>query len=187
MAPVRVMRPRVSYTDLQQAPDDGRRYELYDGEVLVVPAPVPRHQLAAQNVEDRLRSYQGSHGGLVFISPIDIVFSEFDVVQPDVVFFGHARSHLVEPDRAIRDAPDLAVEVLSPSTTATDRGKKMQMLARYGVAEYWLVDSRLRTLEIYRLAGEAYILEQVASDGDTARSLILPGLTFPAREIFGDW
>ncbi len=187
MTPVRVVRPRVSYTDLQQAPEDGRRYELYDGEAFVVPAPIPRHQLAVQNLEDRFRTYQRSYGGLVLISPIDIVFSEFDVVQPDVVFFSRDRSHLVDPDRAIRDAPDLAVEVLSPSTAATDRGKKMQMLARYGVPEYWLVDALARTVEIYRLSAEAYVLEQITSEGDIARSAILPNLSFPAREIFGDW
>ena len=187
MTPVRVVRPRVSYTDLQQAPEDGRRYELYDGEAFVVPAPIPRHQLAVQNLEALLRLYRQSHGGLVLASPIDIVFSEFDVVQPDVVFFSRDRAHLVDPDRPIRDAPDLAVEVLSPSTAATDRGKKMQMLARYGVREYWLVDPRARTLEIHRLSAETYVLEQIASEGDIARSSILPDLSFPAREIFGDW
>ena len=187
MTPVSVVRPRVSYADLQQAPEDGRRYELYDGEVFVVPSPMPRHQLAVQNLEVRLLSYQHSHGGLVLVSPLDLVFSEFDVVQPDVVFFSRDRAHLVDPDRPIRDAPDLAVEVLSPSTAATDRGKKMQMLARYGVLEYWLSDPVARTLEIYRLFAEAYALEQIASDGDIARSAILPDLLFPAREIFGDW
>ena len=187
MTPVRVVRPRVSYADLQQAPEDGRRYELYDGEVFVVPAPIPRHQLAVQNLVDRFRSYQQLYGGLVLASPIDIVFSEFDVVQPDVVFFSRERARLVDPDRAIRDAPDLAVEVLSPSTAATDRGKKMQMLARYGVLEYWLVDPLARTLEIYTLSADAYALERIVSEGDLARSRILSALSFPAREIFGDW
>src|SRR5712691_4465344 len=127
MTPVGVVRPRVSYADLQQTPEDGRRYELYDGEIFVVPAPIPRHQRVVQNLELRLLSYVQSRGGLVLTSPIDIVFSEFDVVQPDIVFFSRDRAQLVDPDRAIRDAPDLAVEVLSPSTAATDRGKKMQM------------------------------------------------------------
>jgi Uma2 family endonuclease len=177
----------VSYADLQQAPEDGRRYELYNGEVFVVPAPIPRHQRVVQNLEVRLLSYVQSRGGLVLASPIDIVFSEFDVVQPDIVFFCRDRVQLVDPDRAIRDAPDLGVEVLSPSTAATDRGKKMQMLARYGVPEYWLVDPLARTLEIYRLSADAYALEQIASEDDIARSQIIPDLSFPAREIFGYW
>ena len=187
MAPVRVVRPRVSYTDLQQTPDDGRRYELYDGEVLVVPAPVPRHQLAAQNIVARLRVYRATHGGLVLESPIDIVFSEFDVVQPDIVFFARARAHLVKPDEAIRHPPDLAIEVLSPSTAATDRGKKMQMLAGYGVPEYWLVEPRAKTIEMYAVSDACYVLAQMASSGTIAGAQTLPELSFPTHEIFGDW
>jgi Uma2 family endonuclease len=94
---------------------------------------------------------------------------------------------LVTPDAPIRDTPDVAVEVLSPSTAATDRGKKKQMLARYGMPEYWLIDPRAKTVEICRLADVAYVLEQVASAGDVAHSRTLPGLSFAVDEIFGDW
>ena len=83
MPSVKLERPRVSFADLQQAPEDGRRYELYDGEVFVVPAPIPLHQIAVQRFAELLRVYSRSHGGLVFLSPIDIVFSEFDVVEPE--------------------------------------------------------------------------------------------------------
>ena len=185
MALVKVVRPQVAYTDLQQAPEDGRRYELYDGEVFVVPAPVPRHQRVAQNVYDLLRVYEPAHGGMVFMAPTDIVFSEFEVVQPDVVFIKQSRLPLIDLSQPIRMAPDLAVEVLSPSTAITDRGKKMQMLARYGVQEYWLVDPAPRTAEIYRLdEGNAYLLLQVAVESDEIRSLVLQDLLFPARLLF---
>jgi Uma2 family endonuclease len=187
MAPVKAIRPRVAYADLERMPEDGRRYELYDGEVFVVPSPMPRHQVATHKIGDLFVAYVRSHGGIVLISPIDIVFSEFDVVQPDVVFFSRARAHLVTPDAPIRDTPDVAVEVLSPSTAATDRGKKKQMLARYGMPEYWLVDPRAKTVEICRLADGAYVLEQIASAGDVAHSRTLPGLSFAVDEIFGDW
>ena len=86
MAPVETDR-KTTYTDLQGWPEDGRRYELYDGEVYVVPAPFPRHQIAMLELQDRLRDYAQERGGLVLVSPIDIVFSQYDVVQPDVVFF----------------------------------------------------------------------------------------------------
>jgi Uma2 family endonuclease len=175
---VKVERPRVSYADLQRAPEDGRRYELYDGEVFVVPAPLPAHQLAVHRLADLLKTYRQTHGGLVFLSPIDIVFSEFDVVQPDVVFFKSGREHLVDLWEPIRSVPDLAAEVLSPSTAATDRGKKMQLLARYGVPEYWLVDPRAQTIDVYWLAGEAYVLAQSVSEGDVVQSTILPEFSF---------
>jgi Uma2 family endonuclease len=96
MAPVKLVRPRVSYADLQRAPEDGRRYELYDGEVFVVPAPIPLHQLVAHRFANLLQGYQGARGGLVFLAPIDIVFSDVDVLQPDVVFFRGGREQLID-------------------------------------------------------------------------------------------
>ena len=180
MAPVRVVRPRVSYVDLQQSPEDGRRYELYDGDVFVVPAPIPLHQLVAHRFADELQTYGRQHGGLVFLSPIDIVFSEFDVAQPDAVFFVHGREHLIDLRKPIRVPPDLAVEVLSPSTAATDRGKKMQMYARYGVREYWLVDPDVKTIEVYWLAENAYALAQSASGSETAQSTVLQDFSVDA-------
>lgn len=184
MTPVRVERPRVSYSDLERAPEDGRRYELYDGEVFVVPSPRPIHQVVADNIVERLRVYQRGHGGRAISSPIDIVFSEYDVVQPDVVFFEAARASLVKPDEPIRVAPDIAIEVLSPSTMETDRGKKMQLLARYGVPEYWLVDPASQTVEIQWLNGSQYLLAHKAGLTDRIRSTILPNLELTATEVF---
>ena len=133
MARVKIVQPRVSFADLERAPEDGRRYELYDGEVFVVPAPLPRHQVVQHLIADMLRDYAAERGGFAVPSPIDIVFSDYDVLQPDVVFFSADRRHLVDLDRVIRHPPDLCVEVISPSTQETDRGRKMQMFARFGV------------------------------------------------------
>ena len=133
MARVKIVQPRVSYADLERAPEDGRRYELYDGEVFVVPAPLSRHQLTQHQIAAAFYAYAAERGGFVVDSPIDIVFSDYDVLQPDVVFFTHDRRHLVNLDAPIRHPPDVCVEVLSPSTEAADRGRKMQMFARYGV------------------------------------------------------
>ena len=151
MARVKIVQPRISFADLERAPEDGRRYELYDGEVFVVPAPLPRHQVVQHLIADMLRDYAANRGGFAVPSPIDIVFSDYDVLQPDVVFFSADRRHLVDLDRVIRHPPDLCVEVISPSTQETDRGRKMQMFARYGVPEYWIVDPRARRIEVYRL------------------------------------
>jgi len=100
--------PRVTFAELQEWPDDGRRYELYDGEVLVVPSPFPRHQRVAINIEEILREYEHATGGLMFHAPLDIVLSEHNVVQPDVVFFRKERRHVVDMMAATRAAPDLA-------------------------------------------------------------------------------
>jgi len=184
MSSVKVVRPRVTYTDLQHAPEDGRRYELYDGDVFVVPAPIPLHQIAVLRFAELLRDYARVHGGLVFLSPIDIVFSEFNVVQPDIVFFKHGREALIDLHQPIRVEPDLAVEVLSPSTERTDRGKKMQLFVRYCVREYWLVEPDWQQVEVYSLSGDGYAVAQIAEAGETVRSSILPGFAFTVRALF---
>ena len=132
--------PRVSFAELQQWPDDGRRYELYDGEVIVVPSPLARHQRVTLHVVDILVEYERATGGLAFGHPLDILFSEYDVLQPDAVFFRRERRHLVNMMESGQVAPDLAVEVLSRKTARRDRGRKMDTFARFGVVEYWIVD-----------------------------------------------
>ena len=184
MSAVKAVHPRVSYADLERMPEDGRRYELYDGEVFVVPAPLARHQVTQQNIVQLLDAYAKQTGGFVVDSPIDIVFSDYDVLQPDVVFFSAARRHLVDLDRVIRDAPDLCVEVLSPPTAATDRDKKMQMFARYGVNEYWIVDPPSRTIEIYERVGSDYELRTTASGDAVITSSTLVGCSFRAGSTF---
>jgi Uma2 family endonuclease len=181
---MRAVDSRVSFAELQQWPDDGRRYELYDGEVIVVPSPFPRHQRVAWNIGDVLKSYERTHGGYMFGVPIDIVLSEYDVLQPDVVYFREARRHLIAMMEATRAAPDLAVEVLSRSTERRDRGRKLQMLARYGVPEYWLVDPVGNTLEIYTNRSGSLELTAMFGDRDEVASPTLPDLRFPASRIF---
>jgi Uma2 family endonuclease len=184
MAPMRAVDSRVSFAELQQWPDDGRRYELYDGEVIVVPSPFPRHQRVAMHVGYVISDYERVNGGFVFAVPIDIVLSEYDVLQPDVVYFREARRHVIDMMEATRAAPDLAVEVLSRSTERRDRGRKLQMLARYGVPEYWIVDPVRNTLEIYTNRGGSLDLTAVFGERDEVESSTLQGLRFPAARIF---
>ena len=184
MPAVKVGGPRVSFAELQQLPDDGRRYELYAGVRSVVPAPVPRHQIVVDNLRTVLRGYSARHGGIGLASPIDIVFSQYDVIQPDVVFFVEPRRHLVNLDAAIRHRPDLVIEVLSPTTRDNDRGRKMQMFARYGVPEYWIADPAASCLEVHVLSDGEYELRQVACDDDPVESACLTGLSFPASAAF---
>jgi Uma2 family endonuclease len=184
MPTMKAVRPRVSYTDLVQTPEDGRRYELYDGEVFVVPAPLPRHQVVQHLIASMLAAHCARTGGFSVPSPIDIVFSEYDVLQPDVAVFGAPRRHLIDLDAPIRHAPDLCVEVLSPSTQATDRGKKMQMYARYRVPEYWIVDPPAGTIELFHLGDGGYTLMTTASGDDEVTSAALPALRFRAGDVF---
>ena len=177
---------RVTFAELQQWPDDGQRYELYDGEVVVVPSPNLRHQRVAMHLVDVLTEYERATGGLVVVAPFDIVFSEHNVLQPDVVFFRPERRHLLHQWEASRAAPDLAVEVLSPSTEARDRGRKMEIQARFGVPEYWIVDPVGNTLELSVLRGSTYELASTAAEDADITSPTLPGLSCPAARVFAE-
>ena len=151
MASMPSVQARVGYTDLLNMQEDGRRYEIHGGELVVVPSPLPRHQMAVQTIFLLLHDYGRDTDGIALIAPLDIVFDEFDVVQPDVVFFRAERRHLVEPDAVTRHPPDIAVEVLSSTTAAIDRGRKRRMFARFGVPECWIVDPVRKQIEVHTL------------------------------------
>ena len=184
MAPMQDVQSRVGYTDLLAMPEDGRRYEIHGGELVVVPSPLLRHQVAAVRLVTLLNDYRRESGGLAVTAPFDVVFDEYDVVQPDVVFFRAERLHLLDPNSVARAAPDIVVEVLSPSTVSVDRGRKMRMFARYGVPEYWIADPVAGRIEVHVLGGGGYRQAQVATGGDTVRSVLLPDLAFEAGSIF---
>ena len=177
---------RVTYAEMLEWPDDGRRYELYDGELIVVPSPVLRHQRIALHVMDVLRDHEEAAGGAVVPAPFDIVFAPDNVVEPDVVYFKAERRHLLKPWSAADVPPDLAVAVLSPGTESRDRGRKMALLARFGVPEYWIVDPAGETMEIYVLGGAGYELRIAARRGDEVASPTLAGLSFPTARVFAD-
>lgn len=162
----------------------GFRYEIHGGELVVVPSPLPLHQLAVLAVVRILDGYAATRGGIVLAAPLDIVFDEFDVLQPDVLFFRAERAHLVEPAAVTRHAPDIVVEVLSPSTAAVDRGQKMRTFARYGVPECWIVDPIDRRIEVHTLEDDAYRQAQAAAGAETVQSALLPDLQFDAARAF---
>jgi Uma2 family endonuclease len=184
MAGMRAVDPRVSYAELARWPDDGRRYELYDGEAIVVPAPNYSHQRIILRVAEILRAYERNAGGGVVFAPFDIVLSQYDVLQPDVVYFGPAKRALQDPLDAAYVVPDLVVEVLSRSTERRDRGRKLELLGRYGLPEYWLVDPR-GALEIFTNGGGGLVRARVYESG-AAASPALAGLSFDVARLFQD-
>jgi Uma2 family endonuclease len=175
---------RVTYAELLTWPDDGRQWELYDGEVVLVPSPFPRHQRIAFNIARVLGDHADVSGGVMYHAPLDIVLSGYDVVQPDVLFFRKERRHLVKDWQVTQAAPDLAVEVLSESTESRDRGRKMALLARFGLPEYWLVDPAKNTLEIYLLRDGVFALAVAAGVSQHVDSPTLGGLSFSASRLF---
>jgi len=146
----------LTYRDYCELPDDGRRYEIHDGELSVTPAPNPRHQRLVGALYRALFGHVRSRGlGEVLLSPIDVILSDIAIVQPDVVYLERARAGAVS-SRGIEGAPTLAVEILSPWSVAIDRQRKRHLYARYRVPFYWMVDAEARTVEALALGPEGY-------------------------------
>lgn len=139
----------LTYDDYLQFPNDGRRYEILEGVLYMTPAPVPKHQKVSINLEFLLYAYVTAHDlGEVYHAPIDVVLSRTNVTQPDIIFIGRERLDRITA-KNVSGAPDLVVEILSPSTSQTDRLVKAQIYARYGVSYYWLLDPDQQELEEY--------------------------------------
>jgi Uma2 family endonuclease len=180
-----LVRPYITYEDLCRLPSDGHRYELYDGEAYVAPSPNSRHQRAAFRLAKKLDAAI-SDGSEVLLAPMDVVFGPATALQPDLMLILERNRDIVSD--VVRGVPDLIVEVLSPSTEAIDRGLKMEIYARFGVAEYWLADADRKVLEIYRLDPEAraYRLVETCRAGARATTPLLPALSIDPKGIFRD-
>lgn len=179
-----VRRTVFTYDDYCQLPDDGYRWEVLEGCMVREPAPRPLHQVIVGNL---FRMLDGAAHrdrlGLVVASPLDVVLSEENVVQPDLVFIPSDRLSIVR-EKNIGGAPALIVEVLSPATHSRDRAVKRNVYERFGVREYWIVDPDRRTVERLVLAGDRYADPVTLSEGDTFSSPLFPGLEIEVRQIF---
>ncbi len=148
MAPVRVI---LTYKDYEALPNDGRIYEIHEGELSVVPAPIPDHQRTSRKLFLPLNTHVTTHDlGEVFYAPIDVILSDITIVQPDLVYIERGRLHLVT-SRGIEGPPTLLVQILSPSTAQINRTTHRQLFAKHGVPYYWIVDPEARVIEAYVL------------------------------------
>jgi Uma2 family endonuclease len=174
----------LTYRDYAALPDDGRRYELHDGELSVTPAPGTRHQRVIGTMHVLLRAHVEMHRlGEVFLSPVDCILSDTTVVEPDLVYLDPTQAHLVS-ERAIEGSPTLVVEVLSPSTTTIDRSRKRELYARHGIPYYWIVDPVAGRLEAYGLSEGRYTLLARASGTEAASLPPFPDLAFVPASLW---
>jgi Uma2 family endonuclease len=172
----------LTYEGLQAFPDDDLRRELIDGELIVTAAPVPRHQLVAMTLSGELYAYTKLHGGQVLQAPLDVYFSETNVVEPDVLFVRAENLGRFE-DRFLRGAPDLVVEVSSPSTRHTDLVRKLELYQRFGVPEYWFVDLDADRVEVYRLAGDRFEPPVLVGRGEVLETPQAPGFSLAVDDL----
>ena len=176
---------RLTYDDYCLLPNDGKRYEIIDGELFVTPSPRRAHQRAVTLLSHDMVDFVEKTGvGEVYVSPFDVVFSLFDVVEPDIIYVSEERTALIT-EKNVQGAPDLVVEVLSETTAKTDRTIKLKLYARYGVQEYWLIDPEACSAEIYRRQGPSLELAAALGPSDALTTLVLPSFSVPLRRLAG--
>jgi Uma2 family endonuclease len=153
-----------TYDEYARLPDDGKRYEVIAGDVYMSPSPHPRHQRALSRLNAALETFTQEHAiGDLYPAPTDVLLSEDDYLVPDMMFVRKERADIVT-GRGIEGAPDLVIEVISPSSALRDRGLKRERYARFGVPLYWVVDVELRRVEVYRLAENPDLPAEIVSD-----------------------
>ena len=176
-------RLKLTYADYLTTPED-KRYELLDGELMLTPAPDELHQRTQAELGYQLISYiKANDLGRIYYSPTDVVLSDVDVVQPDLLFVSNERMHVITP-AGVRGAPDLVVEILSPATADRDKGYKRALYARHGVTEYWIVGTDAGVITVLLLGDEGYEVIGTFGEGDTLTSPTLEGFELKVDDVF---
>jgi Uma2 family endonuclease len=174
----------LTYDDYCLLPNDRNRYEILDGELSVTPAPATKHQTALGNLYRFLANHIVANPlGKLFIAPTDLILAPTTIVQPDLIFIGNDRLHIIT-ERAIEGPATLVIEILSPTTHRTDRGTKAQLYAKHQVPQYWLVDPDQRTFEAYELVIDRYDLTASASGAEVFAPSLFPGLSIRLADLW---
>lgn len=174
---------RFTYQDYLLLPEE-KRYELIDGDLLMTPAPTSEHQSIAANLFTKLILFiRGKKLGKLFFAPLDVILSDEDVVQPDLVFISKDHEERIQ-ERGVWGPPDLVIEILSPSTEHRDLIVKRKLYGRYGVREFWIVDPKNKTIEVMGWQGSEFKTLQTFPEETILKSSILKDLALPLSEVF---
>jgi len=178
---------RWTSTDLESMPDDGKRYEIIDGELYVSKQPSWHHQHTCFRIAMELEIWNRLSGaGQINLAP-GLIFAEDDDVAPDVVWLSNERlTHALAEDGKLHSAPELIIEVLSPGpgNEKRDREAKLKLYSRRGVSEYWIIDWLRRQIAVYRRHDLARHLVSTLQDGDTLETPLLPGFSCSLVTLF---
>ena len=177
---------KLTYDDFVLFPDDGKRHELIDGEHHVTPSPNMRHQQISMNLLLLIGNWLEQHRiGRLFHAPFDVVFSKYDVVEPDLLYVSNERASILTAPN-VQGAPDLVIEIGSPGTRKRDETIKRNLYARSGVKEYWFVDPDIDVIRLYRQGGESFArpVELSREANDVLTTDLFKGLELPLARIF---
>ncbi len=184
IAPVLLEENKLTYEDYLTFPDDGKRYEIIDGDLFMAPAPDTDHQDISGNLFVLLRRFVRRHQlGRVFYAPYDVVLAEHDIVEPDIIFVATENAHIIT-EKNIQGAPDLVIEIVSPSSRERDRVRKFRRYARFGVPEYWIIEPDEETVEVFTLVEGKFELLHKCGIRGRVKSIVVKNFECAAREIF---
>lgn len=178
--------PRFTYEDYKLLPE-GKRYEIIEGDLLVIPTPTIRHQRLLLHLVVELGSFVTERGlGTVLPAPMDVILSDENVVQPDLLFVARQRQGILDPAGGVHGAPDLVVEIFSAATAGRDQVVKRKLYGKYGVREYWIVDPTARSVEVLTVGQTGLDTWRVFPTGSLLSSPLLVGLSIPTTELVAD-
>ena len=175
---------KFSVKEYMTTPED-KRYQLLDGEMILAPSPTTRHQTIIMQLALVLQRFASEHNlGRTWVAPLDVVLSNYDVAQPDILFVSNERAGIVT-EANIQGGPDLVVEILSPATAGYDKGYKQLLYGRHGVREYWIVDPDAETVEVLTEGDGGLVRRATYGRRQTLRSPLLDGLFIDLEPVFG--
>ncbi len=179
---------RLTYDDYLLFPDDGKRHEIIDGEHYVTPSPNPRHQVLLGRLYFEIELYLRQHPGIgqVFLSPLDVIFSKWDIVEPDVLFVAANQTDILTENN-VQGSPALVIEVLSRGTRTKDEQVKRRLFDRGGVREYWIVDPKHDRVTAWQRQPDGSfprVVELFRERKDVLTTPLLPQLTISLSELF---
>ncbi|MHB8647877.1 MAG: Uma2 family endonuclease [Thermomicrobiales bacterium] len=174
----------MTYDEYCLLPDDGKRYQVIEGELFVSPAPRTTHQDIIVHLMVLLQTHVKAHNlGKVYVAPTDVLLGPTTVVQPDILFIRRENMGIIT-ELNIQGPPDLCIEVLSPGTESVDRERKMAAYARYGVQEYWIINPMRQLVSIYGRDGDMFALTMEATGDESVTSNVVTDFQTNARSIF---
>ncbi len=180
---------KLTYDDFLLFPDDGQRHELIDGEHYVTASPNIRHQRISGNLTLTINLWLRDHPlGEIFYAPLDVILSNVDVVDLDLLFVSNERAPALLAGEYVTGAPDLLVEIASLETRQRDETIKRRLYERSNVLEYWVVDPDIDVIRVYRRDGDRFArpIELSREAGDVLTTPLLSGLEIPLAHVFGD-
>ncbi len=182
---VRSTEGRFSYAEYRAFDvDDDYFYELINGELVKKSAPSPFHQILVVNLAVALNRFtkENNLDGQILVAPVDVFVDDYSAPQPDVLYISEARRSIITSN-GVMGAPDLVMEVLSPSSISRDRNDKRKLYERLKVQEYWILDPNNRSIEVYALTESGYDIAGFAVEQGTASSGVLQGFSVTVQEI----